>query len=540
MSSSCDATLNNNQVLFSADARKKLYQGLKIAADAVGCTLGPNGKTVLIQNGDGAPIVTKDGVTVSKSIKLIDPVEMMGAQLLREAASQTNDTAGDGTTTSTVLTHAFVKGGLSLLDAGYNPKKLCEGIDIAVKSVTDSILKQANPVETFNEITQIGTISANGDRKIGELLAAAMEKVGRDGIITVEDAKGMSTTLEVVDGMQFDRGYLSPYFVTSNEKLHASYVDPYVLVTDKKLSVMKDLIPMLEAVMGSRKPLLIIADDVEGEALQGLVLNRVKSQLPVVAIKSPGFGASKEEYLADICTLTGAKLVSSSTGIMLEKVRLNELGVAKKIVVDAKSTTIVGCSDRKTKVDSYVEDLRSRLTDVTASFDELSNLRSRIARLASGVAVIKVGGATEMEMIERKYRIEDALHATRAAAEEGIVPGGGSALFIAALQARSTIPSGDLDRDTLAGIEMVLKACNEPLRKIAFNSGKSADVIEEEMRKNIPEGLGYDAATGTFTNLVAAGIIDPVKVTKMALKNSSSVAKLFLTLDAVLVNGATT
>jgi chaperonin GroEL len=540
MSSSCDVTLSN-QVLFSTEARKKLYQGLKIAADAVGCTLGPNGKTVLIQNGEGAPIVTKDGVTVSKSIKLNDPVEMMGAQLLREAASQTNDTAGDGTTTSTVLTHAFVKGGLSLLDAGYNPKKLCEGIDIAVKSVTDSILKQASSVETFNEIVQIGTISANGDVKIGELLAAAMEKVGRDGIITVEDAKGMSTTLEVVDGMQFDRGYLSPYFVTSNEKMQASYTDPYVLVTDKKLSIMKDLIPILESVVGSRKPLLIIADDVEGEALQGLVLNRVKSQLPVIAIKAPGFGSSREEYLSDICTLTGAKLVSSSTGVLLEKIKLSELGVAKKVVIDAKSTTIVGCSDKKDAIESYVEDLRSRLSDVTASTNELLNLRSRIARLASGVAVIKVGGATEMEMIERKYRIEDALHATRAAAEEGIVPGGGSALFTAALKARDVVLSNsNLDRDTLAGIEMVLKACNEPLRKIAFNGGKSPDVIEEEMRKKAPEGFGYDAAAGKFTNLVAAGIIDPVKVTRMALKNSSSVAKLFLTLDAVLINGTTT
>lgn len=526
-----------NQVLFSSEARKKLYKGLSIAAEAVSCTLGPNGKTVLIQNGDSSPIVTKDGVTVSKSIKLDDPVEMMGAQLLREAASQTNDTAGDGTTTSTVLTHAMVKNGLNLLEAGYNPKKLCEGMDIAVKLVTETILRQSHPVESSHEISQIGTISANGDSSIGELISSAMEKVGRDGIITVEDAKGMSTTLEVVDGMQFDRGYLSPYFVTNNEKMNASYSDAYVLITDKKLSVMKEMIPILEAVMNSRKPLLIIADEVEGEALQGLVLNRVKSQLPVVAIKSPGFGNSRDEYLADICALTGAKLVSSSTGLSLEKMKLSDLGTAKKFVVDAKSTTIVGTLTSKEHVEKHVEDLRSRLSDITITHLEVSNLRSRIARLASGVAVVKVGGATEMEMIERKYRIEDALHATRAAAEEGIVPGGGSALFFASKAVKKSLPP-NYDRDTMAGIEMTLQACVEPIRRIAQNSGKSPDVIEEEMSKQSATGVGYDAATNQFTDLIEAGIIDPVKVTRMAIKNSASVARLFLTLDAVLVNGA--
>lgn len=524
------------RVLFSTDARKKLYKGLSIAAEAVGCTLGPNGKTVLIQNGENAPIITKDGVTVSKSIKLDDPVEMMGAQLLREAASQTNDTAGDGTTTSTVLTHAMVKNGLNLLEAGYNPKKLCEGMDVAVKLVTDAILQQSHPVESSQKIAQIGTISANGDSSIGELISAAMEKVGRDGIITVEDAKGMSTTLDVVDGMQFDRGYLSPYFVTNNEKMNASYADAYVLVTDKKISAMKDMVPILESVMNSRKPLLIIADDVEGEALQGLVLNRVKSQLPVVAIKSPGFGNSRDEYLTDICVLTGAKLVSSSTGLSLDKMKLSDLGTTKKIVVDAKSTTVVGTSSTKTAVENHVEDLRSRLNDITATTLEITNLRSRIAKLASGVAVIKVGGATEMEMIERKYRIEDALHATRAAAEEGIVPGGGSALFFASKAVKKSLDS-NYDRDTMAGVEMVLKACVEPVRKIAQNSGKSPDVIEEEMLRLTETGMGYNAATNQFVDLISAGVIDPVKVTRMAVKNSASVARLFLTLDAVLVNG---
>jgi chaperonin GroEL len=528
---------SNNRILFAGDARKKLYAGLKVAAEAVGCTLGPNGKTVLIQNGTNPPIVTKDGVTVSKSIKLDDPVEMMGAQLLREAASQTNDTAGDGTTTSTVLTHALVRGGITLLDAGYNAKKICEGMDVAVQAVTDAVLAQSYPVATSEEIAQIGTISANGDREIGELIAGAMERVGRDGIITVEDAKGMSTTLEVVDGMQFDRGYLSPYFVTNNEKMHASYNDAYVLVTSKKISAMKELVPILESVMNSRKPLLIVADDVEGEALQGLVLNRVKSQLPVIAIKTPGYGNSREEYLADICALTGAELVSSSTGLTLEKLKLSELGTAKKIVVDAKSTTIVGLSKNKERVEEHVKNLKSRLIDVTASVAELSNLKMRIARLASGVAVVKVGGATEVEMIERKYRIEDALHATRAAAEEGIVTGGGCALFKAAAAARKHIATLSSERDVAAGAEMVLKACVEPLRRIAQNSARSPDVIEEEMSRNLDKNVGFNAAAGQFTDLIAEGIIDPVKVTRMALKNSSSVARLFLTLDAVVING---
>lgn len=528
----------DNNVLFSSEARKKLYSGLRIAAEAVGCTLGPNGKTVLIQNGDKPPIVTKDGVTVSKSIKLKDPVEMMGAQLLREAASQTNDTAGDGTTTSTVLTHALVKNGLSLLDAGYNAKKLCEGMDVAVKTVNDAVVLQSHPVETSEEIAQIGTISANGDRKIGELIAEAMERVGRDGIITVEDAKGMATTLDVVDGMQFDRGYLSPYFVTNNDKMQASYQDAYVLITDRKLSVLKDLVPILESVMNSRKPLLIIADDVEGEALQGLVLNRVKSQLPVVAIKSPGYGNSRDEYLADICALTGAKLASPSTGLSIDKMKLADLGNVKKFVVNAKSTTIVGLTSNKQAVESHVSELQARLNDITITSLEVANLRTRIAKLSSGVAVVKVGGATEMEMIERKYRIEDALHATRAAAEEGIVPGGGSAIFVAAASARKAIDMSTYDRDTAAGIEMVLKACSEPLRKIATNSGRSADVVEEEMFKNLEKNLGYDAARNKFVNLVEVGIIDPAKVTRTALKNSSSVARLFLTLDAIVVEGS--
>jgi len=524
-------------VVFSKDARKKLYNGLRLAAEAVSCTLGPNGKTVLIQNGEAAPIITKDGVTVSKSIKLPDPLEMMGAQLLREAASQTNDVAGDGTTTSTVLTHAMVKEGMKLLDAGYNSKKLCTGLDIASTTINQFVSMMSHPVESSEKIRQIGTISANGDSKIGDIIAQAMEKVGRDGIITVEDAKGTLTTLDVVDGMQFDRGYLSPYFVTNNEKMHATYNDAYVLVTDKKITTLKDMIPVLESVVNARKPILIIADDVEGEALQGLVLNRVKSQLPVVAIKAPGFGPSRTDYLKDICVLTGATLVSSINGVSLDKTSLKELGSAKKILIDSRSTTIVGIESTRKEVDEHVNDLRTRTGDITLGSEELANLKMRIAKLASGVAIIKVGGATEMEMIERKYRIEDALHATKAAAEDGIVPGGGTALFYAAEEAKSVLlGSSTYDRDVLAGIEIVLKSCREPLRRIAVNSDRSPDVIEDEMIRNKETKPGYDASTNRFIDMISEGIIDPAKVTKTALKNSISVAKLFMTLDAVVLN----
>lgn len=526
----------NPGIVFSKDARKKLYNGLRLAAEAVSCTLGPNGKTVLIQNGDNSPIITKDGVTVSKSVKLPDPLEMMGAQLLREAASQTNDIAGDGTTTSTVLTHALVKEGMKLLDAGYNSKKLCEGLDLAARAITGFVTMMSTSVESSEKIRQIGTISANGDTKIGDIIASAMEKVGRDGIITVEDAKGTLTSLDIVDGMQFDRGYLSPYFVTNNEKMHASYNDAYVLVTDKKIVTLKDIIPILESVVQTRKPLLIIADDVEGEALQGLVLNRVKTQLQVVAIKAPGFGPSRTEYLKDICVLTGATLVSSVNGLSLDKTSLKDLGTTKKIVVDSRSTTIVGLENTKENVGNHVDDLRTRTEDITLGAEELSSLKMRIARLASGVAVIKVGGATEIEMIERKYRIEDALHATRAAAEDGIVPGGGTALFYAAEEAKTVLLDSQHDRDVLAGIEVVLKACRAPLRRIVENSDRSPDVVEEEMTKNKTTKLGYDAASNRFTDLVSCGIIDPAKVTKTALKNSISVAKLFMTLDAVVLN----
>ena len=520
----------STKVIFSGDARKQLAKGLEVAANAVGCTLGPKGKTVLIQREGSAPLVTKDGVTVSKSIRLKDPVERMGADLIRESASQTNEIAGDGTTTATVLTQAMVKEGLKLLEAGYPARELCAGIERAAARVDAELLLAAKQLTTSEEIAQVGTISANGDRLIGELIAQAMDRVGRDGVITVEDAKGMATTLEVVEGMQFDRGYLSPYFVTNPERMVCTYQDAAVLVTDKKLSNLRELIPVLEGCVQAQKALLIIADDVEGEALQGLVLNRVKSQLPVCAIKAPGFGSHRDELLKDICVLTGATLVSSSTGAGLAEA-IKCLGKVKKFVVDAKATTVVGAGSTKDAVDKHVADLRTQLEDVTLGTEEVAKLKNRIAKLASGVAIVKVGGATEVEMVERKYRIEDALNATRAAAEEGIVPGGGMAL-VTVYKVLGGEEAGTLPADLKAGGVVVMKACLSPLRKIVENAGVSADVVLNELDRNA--GKGYNAATGEYVDLVKAGVVDPVKVTRTALKHAASVAVTFLSLDAVV------
>jgi chaperonin GroEL len=519
-------------VVFSGEARKALFKGLETVAEAVSCTLGPKGKLVLIQQDSAsAPIVTKDGVTVSKSVKLKEPIERMGAQLIKEAASQTNDTAGDGTTTSTVLTHALVKSGLKLLEAGYSSKELCDGIERGTKTVVQWIEDTAKQLTTSEEVTQIATISANGDRQIGELIAEAMGKVGHDGIITVEEAKGTSTTLEIVEGMQLDRGYLSPYFVTNSEKMNVVYNDAKVLLVDGKITAIRDMLPLLEKVLQSRTPLLVIADEVEGEALQGLVVNRVNANLPVVAIKSPGYGQHKEELLRDIATLTGGKIVSAATGLKLSVVTMSDLGSLKKVVVDAKTATLVAGGSTKEAVEKHVADLKTQMRDITLSADELQKLRIRIAKLASGVALIKVGGATELEMIERKYRIEDALHATRAAVEGGIVPGGGMALFNVWMAFR-----GESD-NVSPGEKIVLDACLAPIRRIAENAGQSKDVIVAELtkRKADDPDLGYNAAADEYVDMVASGIIDPAKVTRTALKNAASVATTFLSLDAVIV-----
>lgn len=523
------------KVVFSQHARKELFLGLSTTAEAVCCTLGPRGKTVLIQKDGCSPIITKDGVTVSKSINLKDPLRRMGSEMIREAASRTNDIAGDGTTTATVLTYAMVKSGLKLLEAGYAAEELCEGINIACKKALSHLKETSKQLTTSEEIAQVGTISANGDRNIGDLIAQAMEKVGRDGIITVEDAKGMTTSLEVVEGMQFERGYLSPYFVTNSEKMNVVFHDAKVLLTDKKISGLKEMLPLLERVLQSRTPLLIIADDVEGEALQGLVINKLNANLPVVAIKAPGFGRHREELLHDISILTGAKLISPSTGLKLESATLQDLGTLKKVVVDSKSSTLVATGSTKEAVDRHVEDLRLQMQDVSISSEELTKLKVRVAKLASGVAVIKVGGATELEMIERKYRIEDALNATRAAAEEGIVSGGGMAL-LGALDVINK-DNDSLSQGVKAGIGVVKDACLAPLRRIVENAGGSGEVVFNELSRLNSQGksLGYNAAKGTYEDLILAGVIDPVKVTRTALKNASSVTTTFLNLDAVIV-----
>jgi chaperonin GroEL len=529
---------NVTSVLFKKEARRKLFEGMEIAANAVTTTLGPRGKTVLIQKKGETPIVTKDGVTVSKSINLKDPVQRMGAELIREAAAQTNESAGDGTTTATILTYSMVKEGLKLLEAGFSPKELSRGLERARGTAETLLLSSSKRLAGSAEIAQIGTISANGDKKIGELIADAMERVGRDGIITVEDAKGTTTSLDVLEGLQFDRGYLSPYFVTNTEKMTAAYQDARVLISDKKISTMKELVPVLERVMGARQPLIIIADDIEGEALQGLVLNRVNGNLPVVAVKAPGYGMHRHDLLGDIAILAGAKIASPSTGLKIESMTLQDLGTLKRVVVDAKGTVLVGTGGTKSLVDEHVATLKTQLEDLTLTGDEIVKLKTRIAKLAAGVAVIRVGGATEVEMIERKYRIEDALHATRAAAEEGIVPGGGMAL-IGISSALEASFSG-LSEEERAGASIVLKSCFAPLRKIVENCETSADVVIKELltRRETEEGprfgWGYNAATGQFTSLIDEGIIDPVKVTRTALKNAASVASTFINLDAVV------
>lgn len=526
------------KVVFSSEARKDLFKGIQTVANAVGCTLGPRGKTVLIQQDpNSAPIITKDGVTVSKSVNLKSPIERMGAQLIREAASQTNEIAGDGTTTATILTYSMVKSGLKLLEAGYDAKELTRGISKAADAVGNLLKERAKQLTTTEEIAQIATISANGDRAIGEIIADAMTKVGHDGIITVEEAKSMQTQLDVVEGMQIDRGYLSPYFVTNNEKMHAAYGDAKVLLVDQKLNSMREMIPLLEKVVQSKIPLLIIADEVEGEALQGLVVNRVNASLNVVAIKAPGYGKSRDEFMKDIAVMTGAKIVSPATGLSIAKTTMADLGSLKSVLVDAKSTTMVGTGSTKSAIEEHVNDLRTQLQDITLTQDESDRLRLRIARLSSGVAVIRVGGATELEIVETKYRIEDALNATRAAVEEGIVPGGGMALF--EIWRHLSMDENSGWKEFGIGGTIVADACLAPIKRISENADKSHEVVVNDLmrKKQEPntETLGYNAAVDQYVDMIEAGIIDPVKVTRTALKNASSVASTFLSLDAVIV-----
>ena len=523
-------------VSFGMDAREKLHAGMKIAAEAVGCTLGPRGRCVLIQKGDGVPIVTKDGVTVARSIRLKDSISAMGASLIHEAASRTNEVAGDGTTTSTILTYAMVSEGLKLMSSGHDPILIKKGIEESTKFVIEYLKSCASPIKSYDDVKHVATISANGDVNVGDIIAQAMEKVGQDGIITVEDAKGMSTTLEVVEGMQLDRGYVSPYFVTNQDKMQTIYHDAYILVTDKKISSLQDILPILEFIQRERAGLLIIAEDIEGDALQGLVLNKTKSNLNVVAIRAPGYGRLKDQLLSDISVLTSAKLVSSQTGVLLSKSDKSILGRCKKIVVDARNTTIVGNGSSAEAVEIRINELRTQSQDITIDAAEMAHIKTRIARLSSGVAVIKVGGSTELEMIERKYRIEDALHATRAASEEGIVPGGGTALFEASIILQQEIMKKSITE--AAGYNVVLAGCLAPIKTITKNAGTSYEVVIDKLLQrrvlnDIPYA-GYDAAKGEIVDMVKTGVIDPVKVTRVALENAASVAITFLTLDAVV------
>ncbi len=518
------------ELLFNTEARAKLKKGMDHLAEAVKVTLGPKGRNVVIDKKFGSPTVTKDGVTVAKEVELSDPIENMGAQMVKEVATKTSDLAGDGTTTATVLAQAIYREGLKNVTAGANPMELKRGIDRAVDAVVEQLKTLSVPSAGKREIAQVGTISANNDKEIGNLIAEAMEKVGKDGVITVEEAKGLETTLETVDGMQFDRGYLSPYFVTDPEKMEAVLDDPYILIHDKKISAMKELLPLLEKVAQSGKPLLIIAEDVEGEALATLVVNKLRGTLKVVAVKAPGFGDRRKEMLRDIAVLTGGQVISEELGFKLENATLNDLGRAKRVVVDKDNTTIVDGKGKEDAIQGRIAEIRSAIDKSTSDYDR-EKLQERLAKLSGGVAVINVGAATETEMKEKKARVEDALHATRAAVEEGIVAGGGVALIRAQI-ALEKIRGTD---DEKIGVEIVRRALEEPIRMIAQNAGAEGSIVVARVKESKEKNFGYNAATDTYEDLVKAGVIDPTKVTRTALQNAASIAGLLLTTECVVV-----
>ena len=522
------------QVIHGEESRAAILRGINQLADAVKITLGPKGRNVVIDKKFGSPTITKDGVTVAKEIELKDALENMGAQMVREVASKTSDVAGDGTTTATVLAQAIFREGVKTVAAGANPMALKRGIDKAVEHATAAIQKLAKPVKG-DAIAQVGTVSANGDQTIGNIIAEAMNKVGKDGVITVEESKTMDTSLEVVEGMQFDRGYLSPYFVTDPERMEAVLDNPLILINEKKISSMKDLLPLLEQVAKLGKPMLIIAEDVEGEALATLVVNKLRGTLNIAAVKAPGFGDRRKAMLEDIAILTGGKVISEDLGIKLENVKLEDLGRAKKITIDKDNTTIVEGAGKQSDIEGRVKTLRAQIEDTSSDYDR-EKLQERLAKLVGGVAVIKVGAATETEMKEKKARVEDAMHATRAAVEEGIVPGGGVALVRAAkaLEKFEIFKDGEGDPDEQIGVNIVRRALEEPLRQIVQNAGKEGAVIVEKVRSEKNENVGFNAATETFEDLVKAGVIDPAKVTRTALQNASSIAGLMLTTEAMV------
>jgi chaperonin GroEL len=517
-------------IIFDTKARDKMLKGVDTLANAVKVTLGPKGRNVVIEKSFGAPTITKDGVTVAKEIELEDKFENMGAQMVKEVASKTSDNAGDGTTTATVLAQAIFREGSKLVAAGHNPMELKRGIDKAVVAIVAELKKMSKPTKDSGEVAQVGTISANGDATIGEIIAAAMEKVGKEGVITVEEAKALETTLEVVEGMQFDRGYLSPYFVTNAERMEVAFDDPYILIFEKKISNMKDFLPVLEAVRGTGKPLLVIAEDVDGEALATLVVNKLRGTLNVAAVKAPGFGDRRKAMLEDIATLTGGKMVSEDLGQKLENVTLADLGRAKHVTVDKDNTTIVDGAGKSADIQARIKQIRAQVEETTSDYDR-EKLQERLAKLAGGVAVIKVGAATEVEMKEKKARVEDALHATRAAVEEGIVPGGGVAL----VRALSALEALKVEGEEAFGVKLIKRACEEPMRMIAQNAGWEGSVVVNKVAEQ-KGSFGFNAASEQFGDMIAFGVIDPTKVTRSALQNAASVSSLLLTTEAMIAD----
>ena len=520
----------SKELHFNVDARAALKRGVDKLAEAVKVTLGPKGRNVVIDKKFGAPSVTKDGVTVAKEIELSDPLENMGAQMVKEVATKTSDNAGDGTTTATVLAQAIFREGLKNVTAGANPMSIKRGIDKAVAAIVEELKKISVPTKGKTEIAQVGTISANNDKEIGELIAEAMDKVGKDGVITVEEAKGLETELKTVEGMQFDRGYVSPYFVTDPEKMEAVLEDALILIHDKKISSMKDLLPVLEKVAQMGRPLLIIAEDIEGEAMATLVVNKLRGTLRVAAVKAPGFGDRRKAMLQDIAILTNGQVISEEVGFKLENAVVTDLGRAKRIVVDKDNTTIIDGAGEDDKIQGRVKEIQAAIEKSTSDYDK-EKLQERLAKLAGGVAVVHVGAATEAEMKEKKARVEDALHATRAAVEEGIVPGGGVAL----IRAQRALKGLKLDEDEQIGVDIIRKAIEEPIRMIVQNAGGEGSIVVEKVRASKDDAYGYNALTDSYENLVQAGVIDPTKVTRTALQNAASIAGLLLTTEAIVV-----
>ncbi len=518
------------EVKFSVEARDKMLRGVDILNNAVKVTLGPKGRNVVLDKSFGAPRITKDGVTVAKEIELEDKFENMGAQMVREVASKTSDVAGDGTTTATVLAASIVKEGAKSVAAGMNPMDLKRGIDLAVEAIVEDLKKNSKKVTSNEEIAQVGTISSNGDAEIGRFLAEAMKKVGNEGVITVEEAKSLETELDVVEGMQFDRGYISPYFITNADKMRVEMEDPYILINEKKLSGLQELLPLLEFVVQTGKPLLIIAEDVEGEALATLVVNKLRGGLKVAAVKAPGFGDRRKAMLQDIAVLTNGQAISEDLGIKLENVALNMLGRAKKVTIDKENTTIVGGAGKKSEIEGRIAQIKAQIEETTSDYDR-EKLQERLAKLAGGVAVIRVGGATEVEVKERKDRVDDAMHATRAAVEEGILPGGGVALLRASEVLKKVRTHND---DQKTGVEIVRRALSWPARQIAINAGEDGSVIVGKILEKDQYAFGFDAQSGEYGNLVSKGIIDPTKVVRTALQDAASVAGLLITTEAMV------